>query len=261
MALRVDDRARPHGGLVRTLTLDRPERRNALDPDHLRALMIALEAAAADRLVRAIVITGHGSAFCAGYDLSNSLTPPADTDEAPDSLVMQTMAAVRACPLPIVGRVNGPAFGAGLELAISCDVRIAANSASLCLPPAKLGIAYAPEGLARLVSLVGTSTARRMTFAAEVIPAAQALTWRLVDEVVSPEELDTRVDSLANAFADTAPLAVRAMKKTFNALEPSLSADARRVAEIDRLECYRSADAAEGLQAFAEKRAARFSGR
>jgi len=250
------DRSRPGGGLVRTLTLARPERRNALDPEHLRALADAVTQAGFDDAVRVLVVTGQGTSFCAGYDLGVPLTP--DEGAAPDALVMQAMALVRACPLPVLARVNGPTFGAGLELAISCDLRIASEQASFCLPPAKLGIAYAPEGLSRLVSLTGTAAARRLAFTGEVITAARAGVIGLVDEVTPPDELDDRVASLADALADTAPLAVRAMKRTFNGLESRLPPDARRAAEQDRLACYTSADAAEGLRAFAEKRSPLF---
>ncbi len=259
MAVLVDDRPRPCGALVRTVTLARPDRRNALDPEHLQALARALDEAAAAEGVRAIVITGQGTAFCSGYDLGVPLSAQEQTP--PDALVVQTMAVVRACPLPVVARVNGPAFGAGLELAISCDVRVASEQASFCLPPARLGIAYAPDGLARLAGLVGTSTARRMVFTAEVVPASRASEIGLVDELVDPAALDARVEAIVSAMADTAPLAVRAMKRTFNALEAKLDGAVRQAAESDRLRCYASEDAAEGLLAFAERRAPLFHGK
>lgn len=258
MAVLVSDRASPSGALVRTLTLSRPERRNALDPEHLQQLARAVEDAVADDRVRVLVFTGEGSAFCAGYDLG---VPFVEGDAAPDALVVSTMATIRACPLPTVAHVNGAAFGAGLELAISCDVRLAATGATFCLPPAKLGIAYAPGGLARLTALVGDSRARLMTFSAQVVPAHNALTWGLADEVLAANALEARVDALADTMADLAPLAIRAMKKTFNRLEPMLDASQLADAETDRLACYASEDAAEGVRAFAQKRAPRFSGR
>lgn len=258
MAVLVGDRETPSGALVRTLTLSRPERRNALDPEHLQLLSRAVDDAVAHGRIRALVVTGEGPAFCAGYDLG---VPFVEGSTAPDALVVSTMAALRACPLPTVARVHGPAFGAGLELAISCDVRLAGPDAKFCLPPAKLGIAYAPAGLARLVSLVGTSRARLMTFSARVLPATTAAAWGLVDEVLGADELDANVDALADTMADLAPLAIRAMKKTLNRLEPALDAVQLDDAERDRLACYASDDAADGVRAFAGKRAPRFSGR
>ncbi len=259
MAILVDDRKRPSGALVRTLTLARPDRRNALDPEHLQLLTSALKDAAATEGVRAVVITGQGTAFCSGYDLGVPL--PAQGDASPDALVVHTMAAVRSCPLPIVARVNGPAFGAGLELAISCDVRVASDQASFCLPPARLGIAYAPDGLARLLALVGTSAARRMVFTAEVVSAKRAEEIRLIDERVDPASLDARVEALADAMADAAPLAVSAMKRTLNALEPRIEGLVREAAESERRACFASVDAVEGLLAFAERRPPVFKGR
>lgn len=258
MPIRIEDRARPHGGLVRTFTLARPDRRNALDPAHLELLTQAIAEAAASADVRVVVITGEGSAFSAGYDLS---APFPTGETAPDTIVVTTMAAVRACALPTIARVQGPAFGAGLELALSCDVRIAKPAASFCLPPAKLGIAYAPEGLARLAAIVGPSTAKRLVFTGEVVSANRALELGLIDELALDGTLDARVTALADAMADTAPLAIRAMKRTFEALEARLDPAARARAELDRLACYSSADAEEGVAAFAEKRAPRFTGR
>jgi enoyl-CoA hydratase/carnithine racemase len=250
----VSDRARPHGGLVRTLTLSRPDRRNALDPEHLARLVDAFDAAEADPLVRAVVLQGEGKAFCAGWDLSHPFDP-AD----PDGPVRRAMARVRACALPVVARVEGAAFGAGLELAISADLRVAGPGASFCLPPAKLGIAYAPEGLARLVALVGTAAARRMVFGAGVVDAQEALRIGLVDAL--SDEPEAHVARLVDALADTAPLAVRMMKRTLDALEPAMPPDARAAMEPARQALFASQDAAEGLAAMVERRPAKFLGR
>jgi enoyl-CoA hydratase/carnithine racemase len=255
----VDDRPRPGGVLIRTLTLSRPDRRNALDPEHLALLSTRIAEAGAAEAVRALVITGAGTAFCSGYDLSVPLAPAGG--EAPDDPVIRAMAAVRSCPLPVIARVNGAAFGAGLELAISCDVRVVSDAASFCLPPARLGIAYAPEGLARLVALVGTSRARRIVFTGEVLTAAAAGAAGLVDELATAADLDARVEALADAFAGTAPLAVRTMKRTLNALEPRLDVQTRAAFEADRLACFASEDAAEGVRAFAGRRTPVFRGR
>ncbi len=252
MAILVDDCARPHGGLIRTLTIARPERRNALDHAHFRLLAEAIAEAARIDAVRVLVVTGQGTAFCAGYDLSTPLNPDAAT--APDAIVLQTMTSVRACPIPIIARVNGPAFGAGLELAISCDLRVVSDQSTFCLPPARLGIAYAPEGLARLVSLIGTGAARRMVFSCEVVPADRALALGLVEELAPAALLDERTIALADTIADAAPLAVAAMKRTFNRLELALPPNHREEAERDRLACYASDDAAEGAAAFVSRR-------
>ena len=250
MALHVVDAVQPGGGVVRRLTLDRPERRNALDPAHLALLRAAIdEASSSTSGVRVLVISGSPVAFCAGYDLTQRFDP-----DEPDTLVVETMAAVRACLVPIVAAVEGACFGAGLELAISADFRIAGHGARFCLPPAKLGIAYAPQGLARLVQLIGTTHARRMAFSADVLEAAEALRIGLVDQLDSDPLV--AATSLAERIAAQAPLAVRHMKRTLNALEPVSDA----THEAQRRALFSSNDAREGVAAFSERRAPRFQG-
>lgn len=255
-ALQVEDRPGPHGGVVRTLRLSRPDRRNALSPELLAALGSAVEEIDRSGEVRVAIVAGQGSAFCSGYDLTEPLA-----GDPPDAAVAQVMARVRACRVPVLARVHGAAFGAGLELAISCDLRVASTEASFCLPPARLGIAYAPDGLARLAELVGTAPARRLVFTGDVLRAADARAVGIVDQLYEPEELDEAVNRLADALASAAPLAVQAMKRTLNALESRLGTSERTRAEDERRACFGSADAAEGLAAFAERRPPRFQGR
>jgi enoyl-CoA hydratase/carnithine racemase len=251
--LLVRDDARALGGALRTITIDRPDKRNALDDEHLAALAAAFSGLDAQE-VRAVVVTGSGTAFCAGYDLGRG---GAITDAA----VMRAMEAVRACAVPVLAVVNGPAFGAGLELALSADTRLAAPGASFCLPSARLGIAYAPRALARLVALVGTGVARRMLFTAEVVPADRALQWGLVEELASPDALPARSLALAESLASLAPLAVRAMKRTFDALEPAPAPGDLVPIEAERLAAFGSDDAREGLAAHLARRPPRYSGR
>jgi enoyl-CoA hydratase len=268
VALRIDDRPAPNGGLVRFVTLDRPEKRNALDGSHLRMLADAFAKAADDVQVRVVVLQAEGPAFCGGYDLSNAFDAL-----APDGLVVTTMEALRACEAPVVAVVEGPAVGAGLELALAADFRVASEAASFCLPPARLGIAYGPAGLARLASVVGTSRARRMVFTAETVSARDALRIGLVDEVVAPDSEPTdemlahvpgtwatareRGVQLAETIASMAPRAVRLMKRTFDALEHGHETSGL---EPERRALFASSDVAEGLRAQAERRPPKFSG-
>jgi enoyl-CoA hydratase len=256
VALRIEDRPAPSGGLLRTLTLDRPDKRNALDADHLGQLSAAFAAAAADEEVRVLVLQAEGSAFCAGYDLSSPFG-----ELAPDGLVVTTMEALRACELPVIAVVEGPAVGAGLELALAADLRVASDAASFCLPPAKLGIAYGPAGLARLVSVVGTARARRMVFTAGTVRADEAARIGLVDELVPTEAGTTareRAGQLAETVATMAPKAVRLMKRTFDALEHGRDT---APLEPERRALFASQDAAEGLRARTGRREPRFTGR
>lgn len=254
--LRIHEREAPAGGIIRTLTLVRPERRNALSPELLDELSVAVSGAFREPGLRALVITGEGTAFCSGYDLGHPLA-----GEAPDAPVVRAMSKVRRCPVPVIARINGAAFGAGLELAASCDLRIATSDATFCLPPARLGIAYAPDGLARLVSLIGTAATRRLVFTGNVIDASEAHRLGLVDELATDAaDLDERVDRVVDRIATSAPLAVSAMKRTLNALEAGLTSEQRGVAEEDRRVCFDSDDAREGIEAFRDRREPRFRG-
>ncbi len=256
MALRIDDRPGTAGGLVRTVTLDRPEKRNALDADHLEQLALAFAGAAADPEVRVLLLQAEGPAFCGGYDLSRPFEAL-----APDGLVVTTMEALRACEVPVLAVIEGPAVGAGLELALAADFRVASEAASFCLPPAKLGIAYGPAGLARLAAVVGTACARRMVFTAQTVTAHDAGRVGLVDELVLPDAGTTareRGRQLAGTIAAMAPKAVRLMKRTFDAIEHGRDSG---VLEPERRALFASQDAAEAMRARAEKRAPLFSGR
>ncbi len=257
MALLVTDRPGPAGGLLRTVALARPEKRNALDAEHLDGLRDAFEDAGQDGAVRVVVLAATGTAFSAGYDLTQSFEPG-----APDALVIETMAAIRRCPRPTIACVQGAAFGAGLELALSCDFRLATAQAFFCLPPAKLGIAYAPEGLARLAAIVGLTRAKDLAFTGRVVAAAEALRLGLIDEVLADAQtLEALARKRADALAETAPNAVSLMKRIFGLLEPALDRADRAAIERERTALFFSDDAAEGLTALATKRPPVFQGK
>ena len=249
MALLTTDAPVPAGGVVRTLHLSRPDKRNALNRDQLARLQEALLTAAADDAVRAVLLTGAGKAFCAGYDLDEPFDPA-----APDGAVITTMSLLRDLPRPTVAWVHGAAFGAGLELAISADVRVVAPDASFCLPPARLGIAYAEEGLRRLTSLVGTAQARRLALGGVVVDAPEALRIGLGDV---PGDL-TAAEALTVQLATGAPLAVRHMKATLQRIERVEASGAAH--ESHRRALFFSADALEGRAAFLERRPPVFRG-
>lgn len=246
-------------GGVRRLTLSQPGRRNALDDGLLASLRAALDPSGAED-VRALLIRGEGDAFCAGYDLTR-LEEAREGAPLPDAFLMETLGLLEACPWPTVAMVRGPAYGAGCDLALACDFRLAATDAAFCLPPAKLGIAYAPEGIARAIRAVGSTAARRMLFTGEVVRAERALALGLVEAVHPAEALEEGALSLCATLAAMAPLAIAGMKATFSALDQGpLSLAQRERLEALRRRAYRSADAREGRAAFLEKRPARFRG-
>ena len=254
--LRVED-----VGPVRVLTLDNPDRRNALTPALLEALAEAYRPGA-HGAARVFALRGEGHrAFCAGYDLESLAAVGGGA--LPDDLIQEVYAAIEAHPLPTVACVEGAAFGAGFELALACDVRVAAASARFCLPPARLGVVYAPEGLSRLAALVGAGQARRLALTGCVVDGAEAARVGLVEQLV-PNGGDAWEAALgvAGIIAAGAPLAVSGMKQVFAALgRGPLSAEASARLRALRREAFNSEDVREGRAAFLEKRPPVFKGR
>jgi enoyl-CoA hydratase len=252
--MRVEDRP----GGVRVLTLDNPTRRNALDEGMLDGLFAAL-APEATRETRAILLRGDGKAFCAGYDLT-SLSEVGE-GKLPDTRLGEVFARLERHPAPSVALLTGGAFGAGCELACACDFRIGSDQALFCMPPAKLGVVYAPEGLFRLTALAGRSKAKLMVLTGRKIDAARSLEWGLLDEL-HVEGAEAAAFALVTELAAAAPLAVRGMKRGFELVaRAQLSEEERGELETLRREAFNSADAREGRAAFLEKRAPRFEGR
>ena len=232
--------SRHRDGDVAVIEIDRHERRNALDAAHCRALRDAVHAEGA----RVIVITGAGSSFCSGADLG------AVYDAAFRDALYAMLTAVTEAPVPVLAAVNGPAIGAGAQLALACDLRIAAPEATFAIPTARLGIAVNPWTIRRLALLSGTGTAQAMLIGGEALDAARALQCGLASR------LGDRGAALAWAreLAELAPLSLAYAKKVLNHEDAvDLSKDFEA--------CWTSDDAAEGQRARAEKRPPRFRGR
>ncbi|MGC2655865.1 MAG: enoyl-CoA hydratase [Mycobacterium sp.] len=195
-----------HDGHVLTIELQRPERRNALNSQLVEELREAVEKAAGED-VRAIVLTGQGTVFCAGADLSGD----AFAADYPDRLVALNL-AIDATPLPVIGAINGPAIGAGLQLAMICDLRVVAPDAYFHFPTSKYGLALDNWSIRRLSSLVGYGRARGMLLAAD----------RLSADVAFQTGMANRIGTLADAqawateIAGLAPLALQHAKRVLN---------------------------------------------
>ncbi|WP_127784100.1 enoyl-CoA hydratase [Rhodococcus sp. X156] len=242
-----------HHGRVTVLEIDRPERRNALSTevcDQLReAVTGSVEAGA-----RALVITGAGTSFCSGADLGGVYG-----DGFLDAL-RAMLRAVTDAQVPVIAAVNGPAIGAGTQLAVCCDLRVAAPTAVFGVPTAKLGLAADAWTLRRLAMFAGGGMARRMMLTAQTVTAAEALRSGLADgEGGLADALE-----LATHCASLAPLSLAYSKRVLNGLtadgarEADTNAD-WEVAEFER--CWTSADFAEGQQARRDKRSPEFQGR
>lgn len=246
---------------VATVVINRPDKRNALNAAVRRELVAVLDAFRDDDAVRVVVFTGAGDkAFIAGADIAEF----AERTPVEQRAVMEgrrVFDEIAAFPKPTIAMINGYAFGGGCELALACDMRIAARSAKLGQPEIKLGILPGGGGTQRLPRLVGTGRALRMILGGEAVSADEAERIGLVDQVVEDGELPGAVATLARTIAAHSPLALRLAKDAVRAaLEAPLSAGLAYERELF-ITAFGSNDKAEGVRAFFEKRAPRFTGR
>jgi enoyl-CoA hydratase/carnithine racemase len=244
---------------VATITLNRPAKMNAVTPDMADAIAVHVARCNGDDSVRAVVLTGAGErAFCAGSDIRelDSYSTPWNFRTRPDYCD-----AIRRLAKPAIAAVNGIAFGGGLELAMSCDIRIAATGARFAAPEIKLGWIGGGGMTAFLAHSVGPSNAALMVMTGDPIDAATALDWRLVSEVVAPEALMERAQAIARTIASRAPIAAETAKLNLRAaFTMPLEAAIQYERDLQTI-CFATEDAAEGRTAFKEKRTPRFQRR
>jgi E-phenylitaconyl-CoA hydratase len=259
-------------GAVALITLDQPRALNALDLDALRELRGHLVTLRDHGDLRAAVLTGAGPrAFCAGADLKGTQSSPAAYAEAvfqsPDRSANLGL-YIRLMDLgdlgltkPIVAAINGHCLGAGLEIALQCDLRIASSNAGFGLPEARVGSIPAVSGLHRLLRAVPAAHAMQMALTGERIDAAQAWRIGLVSELTEPAALLDRALSLAQTIASNAPLAVQAIKKLSRATQHLSESDAQQLTELHWGVLRDTDDRLEGRSAFADKRPPVYMGR
>jgi enoyl-CoA hydratase/carnithine racemase len=234
---------------VATVTLDHPDKRNAMTPQMWRALPALLDRLADDPRVRVLVLTGAGNTFCAGADIASLREGAPGTQ----NLAVAAEEALAAFPRPTLAAVRGHCVGGGCQLAAACDLRFAAADARFGVTPAKLGIVYPASATRRLATLVGPATAKYLLFSAELIGAERALRTGLVDEVHDGEALEARVASFTALLASRSQLTQAAAKDfTDGRTDPARRAHWAREAEA-------SADRAEGVAAFLERRPPHFT--
>ena len=251
---------------IATLTLNRPERLNALGGTLRQDLHDAVTRAGADPEVRVMVVTGAGKGFCSGGDVKAMGEAKAGQRERPllEKIAPgrdRTLLAMREAPQPIIAAVNGAAAGAGMNLALGCDLRIASTTAKFTQAFVKRGLHPDWGGTYFLPRVVGMAKAAEMIFTGEVIDAAEALRLGIVSQVLPPEELLPAAQALARTIADGPPIAIRLAKR---GLYRSAESDLRTALEYETFaqnNCFETEDATEGIKAFVEKRAPRFKGR
>jgi enoyl-CoA hydratase/carnithine racemase len=253
---------RPADGVLR-LTISNPAKRNALDQPILDAIAAVLRDIGAARVV---VLTGAEGMFSSGYDIGD--IPEDVFAQEAERLVAHpftaALEALEACELPTVAALPGHAIGGGLELALACDLRVAADGIALGMPPARLGLVYSHTGLRRFLDAIGGPRTRELFLTAHNVDARTALSWGLVNQVVGASDLEAAALDLAQDLAANAPLSVRGNKRVIREL---LAAEGRLDPEVERelLELreasFHSEDMREGVRAFGQKRPARWKGR
>jgi len=215
---------------------------------------------------RCLVLTGADEMFSAGYDIGD-IPEDVFAVEAEKLVAHPFTAAIEAldaCDLPTVAALPGHTIGGGLELALSCDLRVAQEDIKLGMPPAKLGLVYSHTGLRKFIDAIGVPRTRELFLLGRSVDARTALEWGLVNRVVAEAELEARALELAEELAANAPLSVRGNKKVIRELlraEGELDPDVERELIALREACFRSDDMREGVRAFGEKRPARWTGR
>jgi enoyl-CoA hydratase/carnithine racemase len=232
---------------IATVVIHHPAKRNAMTAPMWRELPLLLGRLARESAVRALVLTGEGDTFCAGTDISALR----GRDEDPGTLPVAAEEALAAFPRPTIAAVRGHCVGGGCQLAAACDLRFAEEGASFGVTPARLGIVYPASATRRLISLVGSSTAKYLLFSAELIGTERALWTGLIDEVLPAGDLGKRVAEFTRVLAGRSQLTQSAAKEFASGRTDRAGYWAEQARD--------SGDTAEGVAAFLERREPRFS--
>ena len=249
---------------IATITLNRPDKLNAFIGHMRRDLAEALEHAGSDRSTRVVIITGAGRAFCAGGDIAfmAELMQRRDAEEFSRILGAgrRVILAIRQMTKPVIASINGPASGAGCNLALACDLRIAANTATFSQSFAKVGLHPDWGGTYFLPRLVTPNKACEMFFLGEAIDAAEAARLGIVNHVVAPEDLENATLQLAQRLRAAPPIALAAAKHAVYMSQAAELDEMLRYETEAQMRCFESDDGHEGVHAFLEKREPKFTG-
>src|SRR5215207_7950691 len=250
---------------ITTITLNRPDKLNAFIGHMRRDLAEALEHAGSDRNVRVVIVTGAGRAFCAGGDIAFMAELMQHRDAEEFSRILgagrRVILAIRQMTKPVIAAINGPASGAGANLAFACDLRVAATTATFSQSFLKVGLHPDWGGTFFLPRLVTPNKACEMFFLGDTIDAAEGLRLGIVNRVVAPEELEAATLQLAERLRAAPPIALAAAKHAVYMSQASELEEMLRYETEAQLRCFESEDGHEGVRAFLEKREPKFTGR
>ncbi|MBI1392756.1 MAG: hypothetical protein GC152_08450 [Alphaproteobacteria bacterium] len=239
-------------GPVAVITLDQPDKRNAISANMWRQLPLLVERANSSDAARAIVVTGAEGHFAAGADISEfeKVYETPETAESYTRTMLDGLAALEASAKPTIAEIRGACIGGGMSIALACDFRLADQTARFGITPGKLGLVYSADDTRRLVSAVGIGAAKRLLMTAEIIRAEEARAIGLVDQLAPPDRLLDEVSGLAATIGKNSQWSVRATKRMFRLL----GADDTDAAKALLLQAFNGPDFREGYRAFLEKR-------
>jgi enoyl-CoA hydratase/carnithine racemase len=256
-----------HQGNARVLTLARPEALNAINPQMVEAINLALEDAALDASCTALVITGQGRSFCAGADLKAAkqraeIGRGGERNDAQDFVrsVSNLMNKIEEFPCPVIAGVQGLALAGGMELVLCCDLVIAAESSKFGDAHANFGLLPGGGGSIRLPRKIGAARAKQLMFTGEMLPASTLCEWGLVNEVVADADLSEAIASLISKLSTKSPIGLRQMKRLVNQGLQMKVKDGLELEQQVFAEYAQTYDRHEGLAAFAERRKPHFRG-
>ncbi len=247
---------------IARVTINRPQRKNAVTGAMWDAISILFEGFSRDDNIRVALISGAGGDFCAGADISefDSIRANSDTARDYEAKNSRAFAAIRNCDLPVIAAINGVCFGGGLGIAAACDIRIATADARFSVPAARLGLAYPQDAMIDIVDSAGSQAARYLAYTAARLTAAEARDCGFLLKVIDYNNFEEEVNVMLEAIAGNAPLSVRASKAAIDAVVHGGEARMEKAAQYGAI-TFDSADYAEGRAAFRERREPHFTGK
>jgi enoyl-CoA hydratase len=251
-------------GAIGRIAFNNPERRNAISYEMWQGIPPALDAFDADEAIRVIIVSGaDGKAFSAGADVSQFESKRSSKDATAEynSAVAHAVETLKTCNKPTIAKIEGYCLGGGLNVALSCDLRVAGDDARFAIPAAKLGLGYRYGSIRTLIDVVGPAFAKEILYTARQFNAEEALAMGLVNRVLPRAQLNEYVENYAARIAGNAPLTVHAVKSVvIEALKDPATRDLELCEEVVE-RCFASEDYKEGRRAFLEKRKPKFTGR